>query len=106
MTMSNTSRIVEVRQLTKKFKLARGVYLHAVDDVSLDIYDGEILGLVGESGCGKSTLGRLIIRLHQETAGQITMQGRDISGKLPRGRRRELARAVQLIFQDPYSALN
>jgi oligopeptide/dipeptide ABC transporter ATP-binding protein len=104
--MNPSRKIVEARHLTKKFKIGSGLWLHAVDDVDLDIYDGEILGLVGESGCGKSTLGRLIIRLHQETSGTLTVAGRDVTGKMPRGRRREFARAVQLIFQDPYSALN
>lgn len=101
-----STNLVEIRNLTKTFKLRRGVKLHAVDDVSLDIHQGEILGLVGESGCGKSTLGRLIIRLHQESAGSILFDGRSITGRMPRADRRAFCRSVQLIFQDPYSSLN
>lgn len=101
-----TSKLVEIRNLTKKFRLRRGVQLHAVDDVSLDIHAGEILGLVGESGCGKSTLGRLLIRLHKETGGSIHFKGRSITGAMKRSDRREFCRSVQLIFQDPYSSLN
>ncbi len=99
-------KLVEIKNLSKTFKLRRGVNLHAVDDVSLDIYDGEILGLVGESGCGKSTFGRLLIRLHKESGGSIVFDGKQISGDLSRRDQHELTRSVQLIFQDPYSSLN
>jgi oligopeptide transport system ATP-binding protein len=98
--------IVKVRNLTKKFRLARNTYLHAVDDISLDINETEILGLVGESGCGKSTLGRLIIKLHEPTSGNIDFNGTDVSHKLSMAERRKFSRDVQLIFQDPYSSLN
>lgn len=98
--------IVSVRNLTKKFKLSRKALLHAVDDISFDIRQGEILGLVGESGCGKSTLGRLIIKLHEPTSGHITFAGKDVSKKLSLSDRRKFSRDVQLIFQDPYSSLN
>jgi oligopeptide transport system ATP-binding protein len=104
--MERGSKLVEIKDLTKKFKIGRGKYLHAVDHVSLDIYDGEILGLVGESGCGKSTLGRLIIKLHQETSGAVTIDGHKTVGRLNRKERKDFARSVQLIFQDPYSSLN
>lgn len=103
---SGEQPIVSVRNLTKKFKLSRKAFLHAVDDISFEIRPGEILGLVGESGCGKSTLGRLIIKLHEPTSGAITFAGRDVSGKLSLSDRRKFSRDVQLIFQDPYSSLN
>jgi len=98
--------IVKVRNLTKKFRLGRGVFLHAVDNLSFEINETEILGLVGESGCGKSTLGRLIIKLLEPTSGHIDFSGTDVSHKLTLRERRNFSRDVQLIFQDPYSSLN
>lgn len=103
--MSNDP-IIQMKNLTKKFKLGRNKFLHAVDDVSLDISHGEILGLVGESGCGKSTLGRLLIKLHEPTSGTIKFRGEDVSKPLSIAERRKFSRDVQLIFQDPYSSLN
>jgi len=101
-----TSKLVEIENLSKHFRLARGKYLHAVDKVSLDIFEGETLGLVGESGCGKSTLGRMIIKLYTETEGTLRFAGENISGSMRSSRRREFSRKVQMIFQDPYSSLN
>lgn len=98
--------LLSVRNLSKHFKLGRKRFLHAVDDIDLDIHKGEILGLVGESGCGKSTLGRLMIRLHQETSGSIRFDGRKITGRMTLKDRRQFCKDVQLIFQDPYSSLN
>jgi oligopeptide transport system ATP-binding protein len=100
------SNLVEIKDLTKKFKVGRGRFLHAVDNVTLNIRDGEILGLVGESGCGKSTLGRLIIRLHKESGGHIHFDGRSVTGKMSNADLKHFRRSVQLIFQDPYSSLN
>lgn len=98
--------LVELRNLSKIFKLSSKRFLHAVDKINLDIYEGEILGLVGESGCGKSTLGRTIIKLHQETGGTIKFGGKDFSGPLKNRDKKQFSREVQMIFQDPYSALN
>lgn len=100
--------LVEVKDLCKFFPVGGGLtrrsYIHAVDHVSLSIYKGETLGLVGESGCGKSTLGRTILRLYKPTSGQIFYSGREIT----RASRRELRQKMQMqmVFQDPSASLN
>ena len=112
---ASAPRIVEVRDLCKWFPVKRTIadsiarrpvrYVKAVDHVSLDIFQGECLGLVGESGCGKSTLARTIIRLYEPTSGQILLEGTDITHLGP-GAMRPLRPRMQMIFQDPYSSLN
>ena len=98
------SVILETKKLQKYFKTPKG-FLHAVEDVSLQIEQGETLGIVGESGCGKSTLGRTILHLLEPTGGQVFFEGKDITNV--RGRElKELRRKMQIIFQDPFSSLN
>ncbi len=97
--------LLEARNLTKEFPAGRKKKVHAVSDVSLQIYEGETLGLVGESGCGKSTLGRLLIRLIEPDRGEIFLRGERVSG-LPEKQFRQYRRQLQLIFQDPYASLN
>jgi oligopeptide transport system ATP-binding protein len=79
--------------------------VHAVDGVSIDIFEGETLGLVGESGCGKSTLGRALLRLVPITAGHVRFRNVDLAGLSERELRRHRQK-LQMIFQDPYASLN
>ena len=103
--------ILKVENLRTWFPVKKGTFkkvvdhVKAVDDVSLEIYKGETLGIVGESGCGKSTLGRTIIRLYEPTSGEVIFEGEDVAKK-SRKEMRALREEMQFIFQDPYSSLN
>jgi len=103
--------LLEVRDLVKHFPIRRGPFgraagqVRAVDGVSFDVRQGEVLGLVGESGCGKTTTGRCILRLIEPTSGTVRFDGQDIT-RLSRRELRPLRRQMQVIFQDPYSSLN
>jgi oligopeptide/dipeptide ABC transporter ATP-binding protein len=104
-------KLVEIKNLIKHFPVKKGLFkktvglVKAVDDVSLDIYEGETLGLVGESGCGKSTLGRVLVRLINPTSGDIIFNNKNLnsySNKELRSQRQYF----QIIFQDPNSSLD
>ena len=104
--MANT--LIEARRLTKAFATKqRGAktLVKAVDDVSLQIAEGETLALVGESGCGKTTLGRMLALLMTPSAGELEIRGTNAVG-LNRKQLRPLRRHVQMVFQDPVSSLN
>ncbi len=104
--------LLQVKNLVKHFPITQGIIIqrkigavHAVDDVSFDIYKGETLGLVGESGCGKSTTGRTIIQLYRPTSGQVIFEGIDLVS-VKGEQMRKTRRRMQMIFQDPYASLN
>lgn len=96
--------LVRAEHLKKYFNNPAGM-LHAVDDVSFTINEGQTLGVVGESGCGKSTLGRVVIKLIEPTDGKIIFDGNDITN-ISKKENIKLRQQMQIIFQDPYSSLN
>jgi len=108
-------KIVVVRNLKKNFRVktdiatlfSRGsdAFIKAVDDVSFDMYEGEILGLVGESGSGKTTIGRMLVRLEEPDSDEIYMDNKKIT-TLKGKELKRFYRNVQMIFQDPYESIN
>ena len=100
-------KLLEIKNLVKHFpvKNYKDQVVHAVDDVSFHINEGETLGLVGESGCGKSTCARTIIRIYDPSSGQIIFDGQDIAG-LSQKQLKPVRKNIQMIFQDPYTSLN
>jgi peptide/nickel transport system ATP-binding protein len=96
--------ILSVKNLKKYFQTSRGS-LHAGDNVSFEIQEGQTLGVVGESGCGKTTTGRTILRLIEPTSGTIRFDNLDINN-LPKNDLRLIRSKMQIIFQDPYSSLD
>ncbi len=103
--------LLKVEHLQTWYPLRKGVFsrvyghVKAVDDVSLEVYEGETLGLVGESGCGKTTLGRSILRLAEPTGGKVWFDGIDVTA-LKGQALRDFRKQAQIVFQDPYSSLN
>jgi ABC-type oligopeptide transport system ATPase subunit len=100
-----TAPLLSVERLSKRYVDAAGHSVLAVNDVSFDLAQGEVLGVVGESGCGKTTLGRMLIRLLEPTAGQIRIEGRDLAA-LRGSALKDARRNLQMVFQDPFSSLN
>lgn len=97
--------LLRCEHLVKEYPMDRKRRVHAVSDISLEIYEGECLALVGESGCGKSTLGRALIQLHKPTSGKVYYKEKEISSM----NAKEFApyrREMQMIFQDPYASLD
>ena len=108
--MSATAPLLELDGLARHFPTRnafgrRTGWVRAVDGVSLSVWPGEIVGLVGESGCGKSTLGKTVMGIFSPTAGDIRFAGRDI-GRLPPRERRRVARDLQYVYQDPGASLD
>ena len=109
--MDEKKVILKVRNLTKEFKIKshklgeRPQILHALTDVSLDVYQGETLGIIGESGCGKSTFGKCLVQLHKPTRGSVEYQGENIL-ELKKGQMKNIKKEIQMVFQDPFSSLD
>ena len=100
----NKAPLLELKNVKTVFKVRQGL-LKAVNGVSLSLYAGETLGLVGESGCGKSTLGKTIMRLYRPQEGEVRFEGRDI-WQYNRREQKAYTQMVQMIFQDPYASLD
>lgn len=95
-------KIIEMKNLKKYFPMKKKQVLKAVDNVTMDIYRGEVLSLVGESGSGKTTLGRTVSRLYPKTAGDILVDGKPAESYSIK----EFTKKIQMIFQDPQASLN
>ena len=108
--MYNQPPLLQVKNVEKEYIINSGLLqknkaFKAVNNVSIDVYEGETLGLVGESGCGKSTLGNAILLLDPPTKGHIFYKGKDIT-QLKKSEIKELRKEIQIIFQDPFASLN
>ena len=98
-------KLITLDHVCKHFQVGRKQTLVAVNNVNMDIYKGETLGVVGESGCGKSTLGRTVMGIYHPTSGKILYDGKEIDVKKTK-ERYEYSKKAQIIFQDPYASLN
>src|SRR5688572_21086884 len=97
--------LLRVEDLVMEFPAGPGRKVHAVSGISLDVIEGETLGLVGESGCGKSTTGKAIMQLPRPTSGSVVFEGQELTA-LKGEALRKTRPAMQMIFQDPISSLN
>src|ERR1035438_2203004 len=108
---TSSPMLLSLRKITKYFPVQRGLFgnptafVKAVDGVSFDLGEGEIVGVVGESGCGKSTLGRCVVGLYEPTGGELLWKGESTRG-MEESRKRELRRKYQMVFQNPFASLN
>lgn len=98
-------KLISLDHVSKHFTVGGGNKLKAVNDITIDIYRGETLGIVGESGCGKSTLGRVVMGIYSPTSGSLTYSGKNVNLKKSKDRF-EYSKKAQIIFQDPYASLN
>jgi len=111
MNASPDKTLLDVRKLTVHYPVRKGIFgrvtgqVHAADEVSFRIAEGETLGLVGESGCGKSSTAKAILKLVDPTSGEIDWRGKRIEALSP-AQMRPIRRELQAVFQDPYSSLN
>ena len=110
--MNNNLALIRVENLEMHFPVRRGIIIQrqvgvirAVDNVTLEIRQGETLGLVGESGCGKTTFGSTIIQLYTPTSGKVFFQDEELCS-LKGAQLRRVRRNMQMVFQDPYASLN
>src|SRR6056297_346719 len=105
-----SEKILELDNVSMHFPVkkfgSKEEYVHAMDDISFSLYRGEILSIVGESGSGKTTTANVVAKLHQPTSGNIYYNGKNIYGKEVRKNNLEYRKNVQMIFQDPFGALN
>jgi len=98
--------LISANNLSKFFQLGKQQLVHAVDGVSLDIAENEVVGLVGESGSGKTTFGKTLIGLYDKTAGSVTFRGKLLPAVYQSEDFKAQADSIQIVFQDPYSSLN
>jgi len=108
--MTSSTPLISLQNVSVVYEVRRGFFggtvgLRAVDNVSLDIFPGEVIALVGESGCGKTTLGKVIVALLKPTTGKVLYRGKDI-WNLPKNEWKNVRRNLQIIHQNPYDALN